>query len=301
MGTIEQLLPRLPAGTTWTPASEGESGDAVFRRSDGAAFAKVSLGASATQLDEERRRTEWLAPYNVGSARVLDWRATPEGACLVTAAVPGVPASDLPAAELLRAWPSMARRLRALHEIPAGECPFARPLSAMFDRAADVVARGAVNPEFLDPDQQDVPPPLLLARLQTDLPHRLAQEAQDLVVCHGDACLPNFLVDPQTLQCTHRLAQEAQDRVVCHGDACLPNFLVDPQTLQCTGLIDVGRLGTADRYVDLSLLLGNARESWRDAADARAAHALLFAQLGIDAPDDGRLEFYLRLDPLTWG
>ncbi|MNX53897.1 hypothetical protein D3C86_846040 [compost metagenome] len=63
----------------------------------------------------------------------------------------------------------------------------------------------------------------------------------------------------------------------------------------------MGRLGTADRYVDLSLLLGNARESWRDAADARAAHALLFAQLGIDAPDDGRLEFYLRLDPLTWG
>ncbi|BEP69577.1 MULTISPECIES: APH(3'') family aminoglycoside O-phosphotransferase [unclassified Variovorax] len=269
MGTVEQLLPRLPAGTTWTPASEGESGDAVFRRSDGAAFAKVSLGAGAAQLDEERRRTEWLAPYGVGSARVLDWRATPEGACLVTAAVPGVPASDLPAAELLRAWPSMARRLRALHEIPAGECPFARPLSAMFDRAADVVARGAVNPEFLDADQQDVPPPLLLAPLRADL--------------------------------QHRLAQEAQDRVVCHGDACLPNFLIDPQTLQCTGLIDVGRLGTADRYVDLSLLLGNARESWRDAADARAAHALLFAQLGIDVPDDGRLDFYLRLDPLTWG
>lgn len=269
MGTIEQPLPRLPVGTTWEAVGEGESGDAVFRRSDGAAFAKVSLGAGAVQLDEERRRTEWLAPYGVGSASVLDWHVTQEGACLVTTAVPGVPASDLSATDLLRAWPSMAQRLRTLHDIPAGDCPFARPLSAMFDRAVDVVARGAVNPEFLDPDQQDVPPPLLLARLQADLPYRLTQEAQD--------------------------------RVVCHGDACLPNFLIDPQTLQCTGLIDVGRLGTADRYVDLSLLLGNARESWRDAADARAAHALLFAQLGIDAPDDSRLDFYLRLDPLTWG
>lgn len=269
MNTIEQLLPRLPAGATWEPASEGESGDAVFRRSDGAAFAKVSLGAGAVSLDEERHRTEWLAPYDIGSAHVLDWRVTTEGACLVTTALPGVPASDLQAAELLRAWPSMAQRLRALHEIPSGECPFARPLSAMFDRAADVVARGAVNPEFLDPDQQDVPPPLLLERLHTDLPRRLAQEKQDLVVCHGDACLPNFLVDPQTLR--------------------------------CTGLIDVGRLGTADRYVDLSLLLGNARDSWRDAQDARTAHALLFTQVGIDAPDDGRLDFYLRLDPLTWG
>ncbi|WP_436977121.1 phosphotransferase, partial [Shigella flexneri] len=30
--------------------------------------------------------------------------------------------------------------------------------------------------------------------------------------------------------------------VVCHGDPCMPNFMVDPKTLQCTGLIDLGRL-----------------------------------------------------------
>ncbi|MFP1592824.1 phosphotransferase [Escherichia coli] len=29
---------------------------------------------------------------------------------------------------------------------------------------------------------------------------------------------------------------------VCHGDPCMPNFMVDPKTLQCTGLIDLGRL-----------------------------------------------------------
>jgi streptomycin 3"-kinase len=263
------LLPQLPIGKTWIPTSEGESGDAVFGRSDGTAFAKISLGASAAQLDEERLRTEWLAPFGLGSAAVLDWRVSSEGACLVTRTVAGVPASDLSASDLLEAWPSIAERVRALHSIPAADCPFGRGRSAMFGRATDVVARNAVNPDFLDPEHQAVPPSVLLDRLRAELPQRLAQEAHE--------------------------------RVVCHGDACLPNFMVDPETLRCTGLVDLGRLGTADRYVDFSLLLGNARESWTTAGEALAARKALFEILGIADPDDGRLGFYLRLDPLTWG
>ena len=69
----------------------------------------------------------------------------------------------------------------------------------------------------------------------------------------------------------------------------MPNFMVDPKTLQCTGLIDLGRLGTADRYADLALMI------------AERAFAVLFNVLGIEAPDRERLAFYLRLDPLTWG
>ncbi|MCR6480474.1 APH(3'') family aminoglycoside O-phosphotransferase [Variovorax sp. ZS18.2.2] len=263
------LLPQLPLGKTWIRASEGESGDAVFRRSDGAAFAKVSFGEGAGQLDEERLRTEWLAPFGLGSAAVLDWHASSDGACLVTRVVAGVPASDLTAVELLQAWPSIAERVRALHEIPVGDCPFARSLSAMFDRATDVIARNAVNPDFLDPEHQAIPPSVLLDRLRAELPQRLKQEADDFVVCHGDACLPNFMVDPETLR--------------------------------CTGLIDLGRLGTADRYVDFSLLLANARETWTDAGQPLAARRSLFEVHGIATPDDERLAFYLHLDPLTWG
>lgn len=139
----------------------------------------------------------------------------------------------------------------------------------MFDRAVNVVARDAVYPQFLDPEHRHVPPAALLAALPAELPRRLAQEARDLVVCHGDACLPNLMVDPETLR--------------------------------CTGLIDLGRLGTADRYVDLSLLLANARASWSGPEDARAARDRLFAIHAIPTPDKERLDFYLRLDPLSWG
>lgn len=87
----------------------------------------------------------------------------------------------------------------------------------MLERAEDVVIRDAVNPEFLLPEQRQTAPADLLERLRAEVPDRVSQEAEDLVVCHGDACLPNFIVDPYTRQ--------------------------------CTGLVDLGRLGIADRYV----------------------------------------------------
>lgn len=267
-GHDHDLLPRLPAGREWTPVRRGESGDRVYRRSDDAAFAKVSTGPGAALLDGERRRIDWLAGSGLGSPDVLDWAASDGAACLVMSAVPGVPASELTAPELARAWPSIAERIKALHALPAADCPFDRGLARMFARAEDVVGRDAVNPDFLAEEDRDVPSSALLDRVRAELPRRLAQERAD--------------------------------RVVCHGDACMPNLMVDPETLRCVGLIDLGRLGTADRYVDLTLLLANARETWSGPEQAQAAHDRLFEILALP-PDEGRLAFYLRLDPLTWG
>ena len=96
-----------------------------------------------------------------------------------------------------------------------------------------------------------------------------------------------------------RLAQERAQLVVCHGDLCLPNVLVDPATGQVTGLIDLGRLGTADPYGDIALLLATARETWTDEVMARRADQESAEIYGTEL-DPERQDFYLRLDPLTW-
>ena len=262
-------LESFSPGSQWIAYHHGESGDALFRRTDGSAYAKVATGSGVALLVDERRRTAWLSPYKLGSPAVLDWQVSDDVACLVTSAVPGIPADQLEASELLKAWPSIAARVRDLHAIPAGECPFDRGLQTMFDRAADVVGRDGVNPDFLDPDDHDTPPQALLDRVEAEL--------------------------------SERLVQENRDRVVCHGDACMPNFMIDPETLRCTGMIDLGRLGTADRYVDFALLVGNTRETWRTADEAQSAHTRLFDIHAIATADRARLDFYQRLDPLTWG
>lgn len=253
----------------WFPVHQGESGDRVFRSPDGQSYAKLAEAPRANEMAGERDRLAWLAGRGLACPALQDWRENEHGACLIMSAVPGVTATDLSGADLLKAWPSMAAELAAVHALPVADCPFEKPLSDMFARAADVVARGAVNPDFLPDEDKEKPGHELLARVEAEL--------------------------------ALRLTQEKADRVVCHGDPCLPNFMVDPQTLRCTGLIDLGRLGTADRYADLTLTLANASESWTTAAQADEAFDLLFSAEKIEAPDRGRLAFYLRLDPLTWG
>ncbi|SCL70694.1 streptomycin 3-kinase [Micromonospora citrea] len=255
-------------GGDWLPVAAGESGAAVFRSADATRYAKCVPAADVADLKAERDRIVWASGQGVPGARVLDWHLGDAGACLVTSAVPGVPADQVPAEDLRAAWKRIGDAVRHLHEVPVSQCPFRRDLDTMVAVARDVVARDAVNPDFLPVEQQQTPGTELLARLTRQIPRRREQEVADTVVCHGDLCLPNIILDPQTLD--------------------------------VAGFIDLGRLGLADRYADLALLLANARETWLDEERARAADAAFAESYGI-ALDHDRLRFYLHLDPLTWG
>lgn len=258
----------IGTSSDWVPASGGESGAAVFRSADGAKYAKCVAAADAAVLADERDRTEWLGRQGVPASRVLDWHDGADGACLVTDAVRGVPADQVSAADLRDAWDRITDAVRTLHEVPVRQCPYRRDLDATVALAREVVGRGAVHPEFLPVEQQGVPADELLARL-----------------------VPEF---------ARRREQEAADTVVCHGDLCLPNIVLDPGTLEVAGFLDLGRLGLADRYADLALLLSNARETWPDEQRAQDADSAFAERYGI-AIDHDRLRFYLHLDPLTWG
>ncbi len=255
-------------GGDWLPVTTGESGAAVFHSADATRYAKCVPAADAASLKAERDRITWLNGQDVPGPQVLDWHSGDVGACLVTSSVSGVPADQVSAEDLRVAWERIADTVCRLHEVPVSQCPFRRDLDAMVAMARDVVARDAVNPEFLPVEQQNTPTAELLEHLTRQVPRRREQEAADTVVCHGDLCLPNIILDPQTLN--------------------------------VSGFIDLGRLGLADRYADLALLLTNARETWMDEERARAADLTFAERYGI-ALDHDRLRFYLHLDPLTWG
>jgi streptomycin 3"-kinase len=262
------LAELLPGGSEgWQTVAGGESGATVVHDRATQRYAKVVSTERVAQLAAERDRSVWISQTAVPSVPVLDWRQTDVGACLVTQAVLGVPASELDAQALLKAWPSVVGAVRALHDVATDRCPYDRSLAWMMPLARASVVEGRVVVDFLPVSLQGTPPAKILEQIERELPAHVAQEHADLVVCHGDLCLPNILVDPAT-------------------------GLVK-------ALIDVGRLGTADPYGDIALLLATARETWPDEAMARRADRE-FAQLYGTQLDPERQDFYLRLDPLTW-
>ncbi|HEY4418165.1 MAG TPA: aminoglycoside 3'-phosphotransferase, partial [Pseudonocardia sp.] len=249
--SLLDLLPRDVRGSrAWIAVTTGESNAEVFRREDGWAYAKCIGPDGIDELDAECRRVEWLSGTGIPGPDVGHWSASDRGACLVTTAVPGVPASRVSPVQLRSAWRSITDMVRRLHALPAADCPFDRSLARTFRLAEDVVGRGAVNSDFLPGEHRHTPPSELLAELRPQLERHLLQE-------------------------TH-------DRVVCHGDACLPNLMLDPRTAECTGLIDLGRLGTADRYADIALLLASSRETWCDEDEAACADDEFFRSYGIE-------------------
>jgi kanamycin kinase len=97
---------------------------------------------------------------------------------------------------------------------------------------------------------------------------------------------------PQTRGCAQRLpGREAPDidlLVVCHGDACAPNFLIDDGGAPA-GFVDLGSLGVADRWADLAVTSMSLH--WNFDPPAEDA---FWAAYGIE-PDAERIAFYRDL------
>ncbi|MEU8226894.1 aminoglycoside 3'-phosphotransferase [Kribbella sp. NPDC048915] len=246
-----------PPGNGWITVDVGESDTTVLRRDN--VFAKCCGPSGIAELAAERDRASWLANTGLPAATVVDWIENPAGACLLTSAVPGVPGELLPPGVREQAMRQLGVVLRELHSLDG--CPFERPLDEVVAVAADVVRRGAVNPAFLTDEWRQVPPSALLASVVAEQPY----------------------------------VESVLEPVVCHGDACLPNVFFDPSSLEVTGLIDVGRLGLADRYSDLALVAIQVHDEWS------ADPGPFFTAYGLPKPDPRRLEFFRLLDPLTWG
>jgi aminoglycoside phosphotransferase len=247
----------------WERVRTGRSGADVRRSPDGGAYSKTGSGLLRDDLRDERERLEWLAGTDLPAAEVLDWADDGETATLTLRTVPGVPMSELAAAAVPDAVTSLAEILRRLHAVGRESCPFERWLAVTVALARVRVDEGLVDEDDLDDERAEQSMEQLLGELVDRRPR-----AEEL---------------------------EVADLVVCHGDACLPNFLVDPDSLEVTGMIDVHRLGVADRHLDLALATRSMSNIGLNPAYGPGAAEALLTAYGQPA-DPWRLDFYRLLD-----
>ena len=76
--------------------------------------------------------------------------------------------------------------------------------------------------------------------------------------------------------------------MVCHGDACAPNTLLDEDG-SCTGHVDLGQLGVADRWADLAIATWSTEWNYGPGWESALLHAY-----GVDA-DPERTAYYRLL------
>lgn len=247
----------------WEPVHTGHTDAAVRRSRDGRAYAKTGTGPVRQELDDERERLLWLATTDIPAPEVVDWEDDGETATLVTAALPGVPLSELPSAAAPDAVKTLGGFLRRLHSLDREGCPFERWLAVTVPLARVNVDHGRVDEDDVDDERVGQSASARLEQLLEQRPR-----AEEL---------------------------EVGDLVVCHGDACLPNVLVDPDSLEVTGIVDVGRLGIADRHLDLALAARSVSDTSLNPAYGPAAADAMLAAYGLPT-DPWRLDFYRLLD-----
>lgn len=233
--------------------SIGESRADVFRvrrPNQPDLFLKSELAGAVSELPDEIDRLRWLRQVGQPAPHVLDTAMEGGRHWLLMTALRGrdLASAALPPAQVIGV---LATALRNLHHLPIETCQFDHRLEARIAQAKRHVDAGLVDEADFDDERLGQSASQVLAELLSSCP-----TARDLVVTHGDACLPNFMVDGH----------------------------------QFTGFIDCGRLGIADRFQDLALaarsIARNVGEEWVPP---------FFREYGI-APDAQRIRFYCLLD-----
>ncbi|WP_018347413.1 APH(3') family aminoglycoside O-phosphotransferase [Longispora albida] len=234
---------------SWEEVTIGRSGAAVAR-SRGVYRKTADPDDRAVDLVAEGSRLAWLRGQGIPAPEVLDCRP----GLLVTAEVPGRSAAEPWPAELRpKVIDALAEVLVRLHALPVAGCPYDRTLAVTIPEALG----NEVDLEDLDAERSGWTRDQLVAELLRTRPG-------------------------------------TEDLVVTHGDLCVPNVLFDPETCEVTGLIDVERLGVGDRWIDLAIctrsLTSDMNAQWGPELAAR-----FLSRYGAE-PDPGRIAFFRLLD-----
>jgi kanamycin kinase len=221
-------------------------------QTDDVRFVKVAWDDLYPSLADERDRMSW-ARRHLHVPEVVDYGRQDGIEWLVTTWVPGTDAtrvSDDPES-VVRA---LAEGLRRFHETPTDDCPFDFTLDVALEHVARRVHGGREMWDDLHEEYKHMTPVQVLEELLRTRP-----SSEDVVVCHGDYCFPNMLLE---------------DGVV-------------------TGYLDLGELGLADRWWDIAVgawsVTWNVDPKWEPA---------FYESYGVE-PDPERIRFYRLLYDLA--
>lgn len=247
------------SGYIWALNTVGKSGATIHRlhSKPGAPdlYLKHGCDSVAADLLDEVVRLRWLAGH-VSVPAVRHFISTPAEAWLLVTALPGKTAyqSFIEHPEDSPAIvDALADFLQKLHAIPIGTCPFTSDHSYRLGLARIRIEAGLVDHDDFDDERRGWTAENVWQAMLKHLPF-----TNDPVVTHGDYSLDNMMV-------------------------------VDGQVIGC---LDVGRVGIADRYQDLAILLNSLDEFEESLRDR------FLTQYGEPKVDQGKLMFHLMLDEL---
>ncbi len=218
-------------------------------------YVKLAEVSDAQMLLAEEPRMRW-AHSHLPVPEILEQSQDDQVSWLMTRAVPGLDATnsifrDKP----IRVVELLAEGLRQFHRAPVEDCPFDFRLDQALSLVEQRVQSGAIDAERdFHPEHQHLSINEAVLQLQRDRPQN-----EDLVVCHGDYCFPNILIDG--------------DRVA--------------------GFVDLGELGVADRWWDLAVA------TWSTAWNVGPGYEDAFLNAYEIEPDADRIAYYRLLYDLV--
>ncbi|MEZ4659167.1 MAG: APH(3') family aminoglycoside O-phosphotransferase [Caldilineaceae bacterium] len=239
------------------PIQIGMSGAQTYRLLDHAGnvcYLKIGPPTGIVGLRDEMQRLQWLAG-RLPVPELLAYTEEEGQGYLLTSGLIGENVADLvaqPNTDRARWVTLLAQALRQFHAQPWQDCPFDHRFAAMSEMARRHTQLGLVDENEFDDIRQ--------GRRSAELLDELAQ-----------------------------LAPESEELCLTHGDYCLPNIIVDSDSV--TGFVDLGRMGVGDRYRDLAL----ARRSL-DYNGCTDLIPLFFQTYGLPTPDDQKLHLYQLID-----
>ncbi len=218
-------------------------------------FAKVATESRYPTLRAESERMIWAAPY-LPVPRVVALEQWSSTTALLTEALPGGDATDpVWRDDLPGLVGALGRGLRDFHDAVGEEwCPFRFDIERALDHVRRRVAIDDIDPAGFHEQHAHLAPAAALAELEATAP-----VVEDLVVCHGDYCPPNVLL----------------------------------QGGRVTGYVDLGELGAADRWWDIAV--GAWSVGWNF---GETLERLFYESYGI-TPDPARIRFYRLLYDLV--